>query len=166
MGKAFEKQIRAIEDQGKKQVDALKSLKPEEIKPKEIKPVKYGAYFLNGLVEIKNYPKIDFDNLKYTFKDRNNNAIAFIGFKGPLHSFKSIYNGNITLEDVEKDQINLKSDLGHIRQGNPKNRSQEQNNVINVTNLYESREKVVQMFNNYVKNMSRTIYESKQGTGL
>ena len=130
MGKAFEKQIRAIEDQGKKQVDALKSLKPEEIKPKEIKPVKYGDYFLNGLVEIKNYPKIDFDNLKYTFKDRNNNAIAFIGFKGPLHSFKSIYNGNITLEDVEKDQIKLKSDLGHIRQGNPKNRSQEQNNVM------------------------------------
>ena len=37
-------------------------------------------------------------------------------------------------------------------QGNPKNRSEEKNNVINnVTNLYESREKVVQMFNNYAK---------------
>ena len=28
MGKAFEKQTKAIEDQGKKQVDALKNLKP------------------------------------------------------------------------------------------------------------------------------------------
>ena len=28
MGKAFEKQKKAIEDQGKKQVDALKNLKP------------------------------------------------------------------------------------------------------------------------------------------
>ena len=28
MGKAFEKQAKAIEDQGKKQVDALKNLKP------------------------------------------------------------------------------------------------------------------------------------------
>ena len=28
MGKAFEKQIKAIEDQGKKQVDALNTLKP------------------------------------------------------------------------------------------------------------------------------------------
>ena len=30
MGKAFEKQIKTIEDQGKKQVDALKDLKPKE----------------------------------------------------------------------------------------------------------------------------------------
>ena len=48
-----------------------------------------------------------------------------------------------------------------------KNRSEEQTNVINnVTNLYESREKVVQMFNNYAKNRSRNIYESKYRTGL
>ena len=80
---------------------------------------------------------------------------------------KAYINGNITLEDTEKDQIKFKSDLGHIRQGNPKNRSEEQNNVINnVTNLYESREKVIQMFNNYAKDMFRNIYESKQGTGL
>ena len=30
MGKAFDKKIKTIEDQGKKQVDALKSLKPKE----------------------------------------------------------------------------------------------------------------------------------------
>ena len=30
LGKAFEKQIRTIEDQGKKQVNALEKLKPEE----------------------------------------------------------------------------------------------------------------------------------------
>ena len=30
LGKAFEKQIKIIEDQGKKQVDALESLKPKE----------------------------------------------------------------------------------------------------------------------------------------
>ena len=123
LGKDFEKQTKTIEDQGKKQVDALKSLKPKEIKPKETKSVEYGDYFPNGLAETKNSPKIDFNNLKYTFKDPNNNPIDFIGFKGPLHIFKSIYNGNITFEDVEKDQIKVKSCLGHIRQGNPKNRS-------------------------------------------
>ena len=31
MGKAFEKQIKTIEDQGQKQVDTLKDLKPREI---------------------------------------------------------------------------------------------------------------------------------------
>ena len=30
LGKAFEKQINAIQDQGEKQIEALKDLKPEE----------------------------------------------------------------------------------------------------------------------------------------
>ena len=30
MGKAFEKQIKTVEDQGEKQIDALKDLKPKE----------------------------------------------------------------------------------------------------------------------------------------
>ena len=73
---------------------------------------------------MRNSSKIGFNNLKYTFKDRNNAPIDFIGFNGPLHIFKSIHDGDITLEDVEKDQIKLKSDLGHIVQGNSKNRSE------------------------------------------
>ena len=35
LGKAFEKQIKAMEDQRKKQIDALADLKPKEIKPRE-----------------------------------------------------------------------------------------------------------------------------------
>ena len=39
LGKAFEKQIKTTEDQGKKQIDALESLKPKkETKPVEGKP--------------------------------------------------------------------------------------------------------------------------------
>ena len=127
MGKAFEKQTKTVEDQGKQQIDALADLKPKEAKARETKPNEYGDYFLNRLAKIKNSAKVDFNNLKYTFKDRNKNPIDF---NGPLHIFKSIYDGSITLEDVEKDQIKLKSDLGHIKQGNPKSRSGEQNNVI------------------------------------
>ena len=52
MGKAFEKQEKTIEDQAKKQIDALTDLKPKEIKPRETKPNEYGDYFLNGLAEI------------------------------------------------------------------------------------------------------------------
>ena len=37
LGKTFEKQIKTIEDQGKKQIDALTDLKPKEIKPRETK---------------------------------------------------------------------------------------------------------------------------------
>ena len=50
LGKAFEKQRKAIEDQGQKQIDALEAPKPKEIKPK---PVEYDNYFLEGLAEIQ-----------------------------------------------------------------------------------------------------------------
>ena len=67
-----------------------------------------------------------------------------------MHIFKSINNGDIPLEDIEKEQIELKKDLGRINQGDPKDKL-----------------KVVKMFNDYAWNMSRNIYDSKQeGTGL
>ena len=52
LGKAFEKQIITIQDQGKKQIDALPDLNPKEIKPRETKPNKYGDYFIDGLAKI------------------------------------------------------------------------------------------------------------------
>ena len=84
-----------------------------------------------------------------------------------MHNFKSIYKNDKSLEDVEKEQIELKRNLGRIRQGNPKDKLQEQKMIINnIKNLYNSREEVVRMFNDYAKNMSRNIYDSKQGTRL
>ena len=52
LGKAFEKQTKTIEDQGKRQVGALANLELKEIKPKETKPNEYGDYFLNKLAKI------------------------------------------------------------------------------------------------------------------
>ena len=70
LGKAFEKQIKRIEDQGKKQIDALAELKPKEIKPRETKPNKYGDYFIDRLAKIReSYKPIDFNDLTYNFKD-------------------------------------------------------------------------------------------------
>ena len=87
--KAFEKQIKTIEDHEKKQIDVLADLKPKEIKPRETKPNKYGDYFLDKLAEIRNSSEINFNNVKYTFKDRDNVPIDFIGCKGPLHILKA-----------------------------------------------------------------------------
>ena len=169
LGKAFEKQIKTIEDQGKKQIDALADLKPKEIKPRETKPNKYGDYFIDGLTKIReSYKRIDFNNLTYNFKDLKIPPVGFIKFKGLLHIFKSIHNGDTPLESVENEQKKLKEELGYIKQENPKNRSEEQQNIIdNIENLYNSRQEVVKMFNDYARNMSRNICDSKQeGTGL
>ena len=173
LGKIFDKQIKTIEDQGKKQIEALTNLKLKEIEPKELKemketkPNKYSDYFLNKLVKIReSIEPIDFNNLIYFYKG-NSTLIKFIDYKGPMHIFKSIYNGDISLEDIEKEQRKFGRELARIRQGNPKNRSKEQEKIINdTTNLYNLRQEVVKMFNDYAKNMSRNIYESKHtGTG-
>ena len=54
-----------------------------------------------------NQKKIDFNNLTYIFKGKTV-PTPFIGSKGPLHIFKSIYSGDIALEDKEKAKKNLK----------------------------------------------------------
>ena len=85
-----------------------------------------------------------------------------------MHIFKSIHRGDIPLEDIEKEQIELKRDLGLIKQGDPRDKSEEQKKIIdNIKNLYNSREEVFKMFNDYARNLSRNIYDSNQeGTGL
>ena len=79
-----------------------------------------------------------------------------------------MHNGDVSLEDIEEEQIKFKRNLTNIKQGNPKNRSKEQQQTINnATNPYNTKQEVVKVFNDYAKNMSRNIYESKQkGTGL
>ena len=84
-----------------------------------------------------------------------------------MHIFKDLHDGDITLEDIEKEQIKFKRDLGRIKQGSPKKSKEQEKTRNNIKNLYESREKVIQLFNDYAKNMSKNIYDSKQkGTGL
>ena len=64
LGEALEKQIKTIEDQGIKQIEALKALKPEENK-EDIKSVE--GIFSKGMRtnEIKNIKRKD---LKYEIK--------------------------------------------------------------------------------------------------
>ena len=84
-----------------------------------------------------------------------------------MHIFKSIYKGHITLEDVEKEEIELRIDLGCIKREIQKiNHQNKKKTINNIKNLYNSREEVAQIFNDYAKNMSQCIFESKQGTGL
>ena len=103
--------------------DTLVALKPKEIKPREANPNECGDYFLNGLAKIhESYVPVDFYDVIYNLKDLRIPSIRFFKFKGPLDTFKSIHNDDITLKDVEKKQIELKRDLGRIKQGDPKDK--------------------------------------------
>ena len=88
LGKAFQKQTKTIEDQGKKQIDALADLKPMEIKPREPKPNEYSDYFLNKMMEIQEfYEPTDFYYLIFNFKDLRIPSISFFKFKTPVNIF-------------------------------------------------------------------------------
>ena len=158
LGKAFEKQTKAIEDPGKKLIDALADLKPKEIKPRETKPSEYSDYFLNGLAKIReSYEPVDFNYLTYNFKDLSSPSVSFSKFKGPMHIFKSIRKSYTTLEEIEKEEIEFKRDLGRTKQGDLKINHKKKRKIINnIKNLYNSREEVVRMFNDYAKNIFMT----------
>ena len=76
LGKAFEKQIKTIEDQGQKQVDALKDLKPKEqaklIEDKSNNQSKATIIFNELINERKKimsklYDSVDYNNLKFEY---------------------------------------------------------------------------------------------------
>ena len=48
--------------------------------------------------------QIDFNNSTYYFKGKNIFPISFIGFRGPMHIYNDIYNGNTSIEQIEKNK--------------------------------------------------------------
>ena len=72
---------------------------------------------------------------------------------------------------AEKDQEKFKREFGQIKSGNPKHKSDMQLYAIkNIKNLYDSRQKIIDLFNNYSKIKSESIYRwqhyETKGTGL
>ena len=76
MGKAFEKQIKTIEDQGKKQIDAVENLKlKEETKPIEDRSNNQSraTIIFNELINKRKglmkkiYDDVDYNNLKFEY---------------------------------------------------------------------------------------------------
>ena len=118
--------------------------------------------------EVYNISKeINFNNLTYHFKGSNTAPINFVDFRGPMHIYNEIKNGNISIEKTEEDQKQFKSQLNEITTVNPKHRSKDQLKAIkNVKNLYNSRDKVIKLYKGYAKIISKAMYKTKQGTGL
>ena len=120
LGKALEKQVKTIKDQGKKQIEALENLKLKEITQDKTKPIEYNNYFINQLAKInKNIKPVDFNDLIYYYKG-SNEPINFNEYKGMMNIFKNIHSGDKTLEDIEQEQNKFKKEINIAKQGNPK----------------------------------------------
>ena len=141
--------MKTIEDQSKKQFDALKVLEPKAIESRSNnKPVITQEIYDEILEErtdeiLKMRGKIDFSNLTCNFK-RQTASINFGKFRGSIYIYGHTKNGDTTLQQVEKQQKDFKKELNEITSGNPKHKSDNQLNVIkNVKNLYDSNKKLL-----------------------
>ena len=64
---------------------------------------------------------------------------------------------------AEEDQKKFKREYGQIKLGNPDHKSGKQLYTIrNVKNLYDSRQKIIDVFNSYSKIRSEALYKSKE----
>ena len=109
LGKAFEKQIKTIEDQGKKQVDALENLKlKEETKPIENKPnnrSRVTLYLMMLLTKEKImrelHDSVDYNNLNFEYVDPTNDVrcYEYMDCKG---IFNAIKNDQVRFDEAPK----------------------------------------------------------------
>ena len=112
LGKVFEKQIETIEDQGKKQVGALKGLKPkEQTKPMEDKSNNQSeaTIIFSNLVSKRKkimselYNSIDYNNLNFEYVGPTK-SVSFYGYMDSKGFFNGIKNNQIEFSEVENKQ--------------------------------------------------------------
>ena len=161
MGKAFDKQIKTIEDESRKQVNALENLKPkEERKPIEDKSnnKSKSKTIFNELINkrkelmIELYDSVDYKKLNFKYVDPKNNDVSFYGYKDSKERFSVIKNNQINFDDLLKRQNEFLNKLNNIKIGR---KTLEQKKVINnPEKFYISREEVFNFFYRLWKNGS------------
>ena len=125
LGKALEKQIKTIEDQGKKQVKAIQDNKQlinkDDYKDKlllskerEIFKDIYNKR-LDKIEELSN--KIDYNDLKYVTKN-NNTTHDFSDITNPITFLNEIKNVKVSLEEAKNIQQYYLEYLNIIQKGN------------------------------------------------
>ena len=125
LGNAFDKQIKTIEDQGKKQVDALEKLKPKEkIKPIDGKPdnrSRAGIIFnelINKRKELmtKLNDSVDYNNLKFEYMTKAKD-VSFYEYRDSEELFNALREGKIGFSEAKNKQYEFLSKLTNIKIG-------------------------------------------------
>ena len=173
LGKALEKQIKTIEDQGKKQVKAIQDNKQlvnkDDYKDKlllskerEIFKDIYNKR-LDKIEELSN--KIDYNNLKYVTIN-NNTTHNFSDITDPITFLNEIKNGKLSLEEAKTIQQYYLEYLNIIRKGN-KN-AEQRKTLANINILYSARNNAIKFIEDYGSIIleARKLAREQEGTGL
>ena len=176
LGKAFEKQTKTIEDQGKKQADALESLKPKEetipIEDKSNNQSKAAITFnelINKRKEVMSelYDKVEYNKLKFEYVDQTND-VSFYEYKDSKKLFNMIKNSQIKFSDVINKQNKFLKKLNEVKMG--KKTIGQKEGINNLEKFYKSREEVIKFFRDYTEMLSDANYNARknetEGRGL
>ena len=175
LGKAFDKQIKTIEDQGKIQIDALEKLKTKEIKPTEDKPnnqLKVATIFndlINKRKELLNklYDSVDYNNLKFEYVGSTED-VTFYEYMDSKELFNAIRDNKIEFSEAKNKQNNFVNKLTNIKIG--RKTLEQEKTTNNLERFYVSRQEVINFFRDYTEMFSDANYRTKQnetkGTGL
>ena len=167
LGKAIEKQIKTIKDQGEKQVVALESLK---IPDKKLPPIKdfipmenINPEVINEIKKIEIEKKVDRNKMVYKGA---NKTYDFRNFK-TIHTFgNEIRNNVISLDTANIEQANLLSYISDFMKTKPRDSEKRRlrADVLNsVTGLVQGREAVLTAFKSRIFQVSK---KSLEGEGL
>ena len=154
LGKVFEKQIKTIKDQGKKQVKAIQDNKQlinkDDYKDKllfskerEIFKDIYNKR-LDKIEEMNN--EIDYDDLDYAVL-KSNMEYNFSIEKDPISFLNATKEGEISLEEAKNRQKNYLHYLNIIRKGY-KNSTQKKT-LSNIENYFNARESAIKFIEDY-----------------
>ena len=168
LDKAFEKQIKTIKDQGRKQIDAItnQNKRLAALTNKDDHKDNYKEIF-------EDLVKERFDEIKELTAETNHNDFIyyfkgntarkrFHDFNNGIELFRKKQSGEMKLHQAEKLQNVFKSNLNEITRGT--NKSEEQKSALeNIKLLYESREVVIKLFSDYSSIISEAKYKTTHG---
>ena len=166
LGKALEKQVKTIKDQGGKQVDALKTSYKKLPSIKDFVPTeKFNPEIIAEIKRIEEIEKnVDRDKMFYKSTNRN---YDFRGFKTIRTYGNDIRNNVTSLKEANLEQANLMAHLyDFTKNTKPQNLEQKKlkSDVLNsVGALAEGREVI---FNAFRSGIFHRLEESQEGKGL
>ena len=176
LGKALEKEIKTIEDQGKEQVKAIQDNKQlvninkgddnkDKLllsKEREIFKDIYNKR-LDKMEELSN--KIDYDNLKYVVAGTGD-KYNFDNLDDPLTILNNIKKGEISMKKAIEQQHMFFKYLNIIRIGN-KNDNQKRT-LANINMFYNARDNAIKFIQDYggMVLKAKKLAREQEGTGL
>ena len=115
---------------------------------------------MNEILEMSR--EIDYYNLVYKFEGPTK-AISFTKSGGPMYTYDQLKKDKKTLHQIEKEQEDFKKYLSEVTSGNLKYENESQLcKLKNTKNLYDSRQKIVDLLNDNSKIRSEANYKANK----